>query len=143
VGPEPLIGQYVAVKRAPRRYRLIPIACVLALVTGVVLLAEGESVDARGISGLLVVAWWVSPLALYYAQCVTPVGAALLGIGYLVAVAGLLSSIYRSDSSTAAIGFVAAPMLLWVGVAAGLVAENLVLRFRADEPTSRVEHTHT
>jgi hypothetical protein len=116
--------------RAPRRFRIIPIALVAALLIGVFVLAKGENVDARGTTALLAVAWWVSPLGLYYAICITRFGAIAIGGTYLAAVGAFVSAIYNSTGSTAAVGFITVPFVLWVGIVAALIAENVLLRTR-------------
>jgi hypothetical protein len=108
--------------------RLVPIVLAtvsLAIVFGFV---EGESVDARGVTALVAVLWWVSPLVVYYAAVRTRIGAIAIGAAYLVAVAFSVVVLYRQESSTAAVGFFAIPLMLWLGVILGLLLERASVR---------------
>jgi hypothetical protein len=67
-------------------------------------------------------AWWLSPLAYYWYRVSTVAGAWVLGAGYIGASAWFLLSIYRSNGSTAALGYLFVPTLLWAGM---LVAVDL------------------
>lgn len=79
----------------------------------VLLTARGRFVSARNAFAIPLAAWWLSPLAYYYWRVVTVTGAAVIGAGFIVAGAGLLIQIYRSRGSTAAVGLLIAPVLLW------------------------------
>lgn len=98
------------------------LAAVMALSASVVLLfVHGRGVDAGlNLLGLLVCALWALPSALYAAAVRTRAGTLLLGVGLALATASLLHSIYTSDSSTAAIGLVVAPVELGFLAALGV-----------------------
>jgi hypothetical protein len=119
---------------------VVPIVCVTVALGVVFGFVDGESVHGGGFGSLVVLAWWLSPLAMYYALCVTRVGAMLVGVAYFVFALALAVAIYRTDSSTAAIGLATVPVGLWVGTAGALAIERLALRAVRWSRTSRNTH---
>jgi len=97
---------------------------VLAL--GTFSLATGESVDARGVGAVPLAMWWVSPLLAYRILVRSRVGAVAIGLVSMTALAAGLLALYRTESSTAAIGLVTIPMLLWLVVVGALIVERIV-----------------
>lgn len=91
------------------------VVCVVAGagVISVLLIASGRFVSARNVFAVPLAAWWLSPLAYYYWRVVTVTGAAVIGTGFIVAGAAQLIQIYRARGSTAAVGLLIAPVLLW------------------------------
>jgi hypothetical protein len=99
-------------------------AFVLAL--GTFLFATGVSVDASGVGAVPLAIWWVCPFLAYRTLVLTRGGEVVIGlVGVSALVAGLVA-LYRTDSSTAAIGFFTIPVLLWLVVLGGLVGERFV-----------------
>jgi hypothetical protein len=109
---------------------VISIVAAVALIS-VLLTVRGTSIDARNPSAVVAAAWWLSPLAYYWYRVTTAPGAWLLGVGYLGASAWLLLSIYRAESSTAAIGFLFVPLFLWPGMMFAVELERAVGRWLA------------
>jgi hypothetical protein len=107
---------------------------VISVVAGVALMSvlltvRGTDIDARNPAAVVVAAWWLSPLAYYWYRVTTVAGSWVLGAGYIGASAWLLLSIYRRESSTAALGFLFAPMLLWPGMLVAVDAERALGRY--------------
>jgi hypothetical protein len=100
----------------------------VALVS-VLLTVRGASVDARNSAALVAAAWWLSPLAYYWYRVRTVTGAWVLGAGYIAASAYMLFWIYGSDGSTAALGFLFAPILLWTGILMAVDVDRAVARW--------------
>src|SRR3954451_5242196 len=90
-------------------------------------LASGESVDVSGWSAVPLALWWMVPVAIALFAIRSALAAVLVAVVVVVVLAGSLSAIYGSDSSTAAIGFVTAPMLAVAVAASGVVVEQLTL----------------
>jgi hypothetical protein len=91
--------------------------------------ADGENVQPPSIGwGLVLTAWWLSPLTLYTAACRTTGGAVVLGLGYLATVVMIQPAIVASTSSTAGIGLLTVPVLLWAGMAAAVTVEKVLNR---------------
>lgn len=106
---------------------------VISVVAGVALMSvlltvRGTDVDARNPAAVAAAAWWLSPLAYYWYRVTTVAGSWVLGAGYIGASAWLLLSIYRRESSTAALGFVFAPLLLWPGMLVAVDVERALGR---------------
>jgi hypothetical protein len=78
------------------------------------LAARGRFVRTRGLSMIPLLAWWLSPVAYYDWRASTFPGAVATGAALLAAGGGLLVQVYRSRGSTAAVGLVVAPLLIWV-----------------------------
>jgi hypothetical protein len=78
------------------------------------LTARGRFVRVRGPWTIALLAWWLAPLAYYDWRASTTVAAAATGVALLTAGACLLARVYRSPGSTAAIGLVISPLLIWV-----------------------------
>jgi hypothetical protein len=96
------------------------------LALGTFLLATGESVDARGIGAVPLAMWWASPFLAYRTLVRTRSGQVVIGLVGVVALVTALLALYKSDSSTSAIGFVTIPMLLFLVIGGGLIAERIV-----------------
>jgi len=77
------------------------------------ILAKGRFVDARNWFAIPLLAWWLGPLAYYDWRARTAIGAALIGAALIIAGAVLLRQTYRSQGSTAAVGLLVAPLLIW------------------------------
>ena len=97
---------------------LMAVRTAVCVVAGVglisaLLIARGRFVNARNAFAIPVALWWLSPLAYYYWRVATVTGAAVIGAAFIAAGAGLLIQTYRSRSSTAAVNFLIAPVLLW------------------------------
>lgn len=90
--------------------------------------AQGATVDARGVVALPLAVWWLLPQGIFLWRCKTRLGAVIIGGGYSIAVVGLMIGLYRDDSSTAGIGYVTIPLLLWMGVGAGLGLERVGMK---------------
>lgn len=76
---------------------------------------------------LLVASWWLSPLALYWTTAGTLPAVVAIGLGYPIGASSGIVAIYVSESSTAGIGILTIPMLLWGGVLAALIVERIVM----------------
>lgn len=70
--------------------------------------------NAWNLSAIPLLAWWLGRLAYYDWRIETVIGAALIGTALIAAGAALLTQTYRSQGSTAAIGLIIAPLLIWV-----------------------------
>ena len=106
----------------------------LVLVLGTFLVAKGTKVNARGLAAVPLAAWWLSPLGLYLGVCRTTAGSWLIGVGFIVAVASFLLVIYKDDSSTAALGLLTVPMMLWAGMGIAVFIDRAVTRARSNRP---------
>lgn len=115
------------------RLAVVVVASAVAFIVFAVV--TGESVDARS-AAFPLTAWWVSPLGLYWVLCKTRVTAATVGGAFLVAEAGFLLAVYSDDSSTAAIGFVTIPFLLWIGTALAAGTARVITKRRRAESAS-------
>lgn len=78
------------------------------------MLARGRFVNTRNLFAIPLLVWWLGPLAYYDWRVRTVIGAALIGTAAIMAGAALLTHIYRAQGSTAAVGLVIAPLLIWV-----------------------------
>ena len=96
---------------AVTRLAVSAVAVIGLLAT--LLLARGRFVQARGPAVILLIAWWLGPVAYYEWRVETLTGAAVIGAALLIAGAGLLIQIYRSQGSTAAVGLFLGPLLIW------------------------------
>lgn len=96
---------------------------------------DGSSSWIGWAATLAIVAWWLSPLIMYARSVKTLALAVCIGAAYpIVASAGLVA-VFVSDSSTAGIGLGTIPVLLWGGVFALLLTEQVVTsRRRHVEP---------
>lgn len=106
------------------------LAANVVLVTAWLLLGQGESIQPVSREGALsaagIILWWSSPaLVLFFHQ--TWAGTLLTGMALLLASSVVLTSIYASSSSTAAIGFFTLPALGWL-IALGLLGGEWLLR---------------
>lgn len=75
-------------------------------------------------------AWWVSPLIVYLSFCRTNLGAISIGLGFIGSAGLGLFDLYTSDSSTAALGLFAIPVLLWAGMIVAVLIELAISRRR-------------
>lgn len=92
------------------------------------MLARGRFVNARNLFAIPLLAWWLSPLAYFDWRVRTVVGAALIGAALILAGAALLRQTYRSQGSTAAIGLIVAPVLIWVPLVLLVELDRVVAR---------------
>lgn len=125
-----LLGAEAPSTHGDRHVATTALVTAFLLALGTFFLATGESVDARGVEAVPLAMWWASPFLAYRTLVRTRSGQVVIGlVGVFALVAGLLA-LYRTDSSTAAIGFVTMPMLLWLVVLGGLIAERIVSSLR-------------
>lgn len=102
-----------------------------AVIVSVFLLAEADAIRRTPLPWALILAgWWLSPLVVYCALCRTIIGALAIGAGFILAAAACLAVTYSSEDSTAGIGLLLWPVLLWPGVTAALAVETLLQRLR-------------
>lgn len=78
------------------------------------MLARGRFVNTRNFFAIPLMVWWLGPLAYYDWRVRSVIGTALVGAAILIAGAALLTQIYRTQGSTAAVGLLIAPLLIWV-----------------------------
>jgi hypothetical protein len=94
------------------------------------LTVRGKTISAVNFGvAVIATAWWLAPLLYYWFRVATAAGAWLLGSAFIGASAWLLVSMYSSDSSTAALGFLALPTLLWVGMLMGIDVDRVFARW--------------
>jgi hypothetical protein len=118
----------------PARRSLTTPRAITSVVAGVTLMSvlltvRGTSVDARSAAAVVAAAWWLSPLVYYWSRVTTVTGAWVLGVGYIGASALFVLSIYRSRGSTAALGFLFVPTLLWAGMLMAVDVERALARW--------------
>src|SRR5580658_1203377 len=113
---------------------LITIVLVAVSVIGGVglvatfMLARGRFVNTRNLYAIPLLAWWLGPLAYYDWRVRTVIGAALIGAALIMAGAVLLTHIYRAQGSTAAVGLIVAPLLIWVPLVLGVELDRALAR---------------
>jgi hypothetical protein len=108
------------------RVGLTTIAGVALLLT--FLLADGESVHGAGWAAVPLAAWWLIPFAIGAWGTRSCVGGLL--IEALLSGAAMISlvAIYKSDSSTSAVGLFTLPVLLVMGALVCVAVERLTLQ---------------
>ena len=109
------------------------VVTVLAVVgtLGTFLLIQGETVDARNDPlAVPLAAWWVSALVPYHLASRTLAGSLVIGLGFLVALGAFLSALYLDESSTAALGLLTIPILLWGATLLSVLIERIAVERR-------------
>lgn len=110
--------------------RTIILAAAAATLVSVSLTVRGKTIGLSDVYAAGVTApWWLSPLLYYWFRVATAIGAWLLGLAYIGISAWFQVWIYASESSTAALGFLALPTLLWAGMLMGVDVDRALARW--------------
>ena len=119
-----------AVPRSLAAARAIVSGAAGVALLSVFLAVHGKMVaPANFYFGVVFAVWWFSPLVYYWTRVATLIGAWLLGLAYIGVSAWLLMWIYRSESSTAALGFLFLPPFLWAGMLMGVDIDRAAARW--------------
>jgi hypothetical protein len=117
-------------RRSLTAARAIVSGTAAVAMLAVQLTVRGKTISVANFGvAVITTAWWLAPLLYYWFRVATAAGAWLLGSAFIAASAWLLVSMYSSDSSTAALGFLALPTLLWAGMLMGVDVDRVLARW--------------